>query len=82
MSSASESRTTKARETFLSQFPDEESKREHMRGLAKRSAASRVVLSGDEASALAAAYKHLREIAHRLPDPDSQPTTDGTDRAA
>jgi hypothetical protein len=67
--SPAQRRTLPAREAFARKFPSPEAKSEHFRAMAERANAGRIVLSGDEASALRDAYRLLRTIADRLPDP-------------
>ena len=62
-------RTLPARQALAAKFLSPEVKSEHFRALAERANAGRVVLSGDEAKALASAYALLAKIAERLPDP-------------
>ena len=59
--------TANGRAKFLERFPDDESRREHFRDLAQRSAAGRLTLSADEVSALGECYALLRKIAARHP---------------
>jgi hypothetical protein len=61
-------RTLKAREALASKFATPEQKTAHYRAMAERANAGRVVLSGNEATALRDAYRLLRTIADRLPD--------------
>ncbi len=65
--SPAQRRTLPAREAFARKFPSPEAKSEHFRAMAERANAGRVVLSGDEATALRDAYRLLRTIADRLP---------------
>ena len=62
--------TAAARARFLDGFPDPAARSEHFRELGRLAAERRVVLSGDEASALSQAYRLLSDIAARLPRPD------------
>lgn len=80
-----EQRTRRAREAFDAKFSTPEEKSEYFRSIGRQESERRrggVVLSADEAATLVSVYRQLREIAQRLPDPDSQAKTDGTDRAA
>ena len=61
--SPQQKRTERGRSTFLDRFATPEEKTEYFRALGKRSAEGRVVLSGDEAAALATAYRLLGTIA-------------------
>jgi hypothetical protein len=54
---------------LASKFPTPEAKREFYREIGERGNAGRVVLRADEAAALRDAYRLLRTIADRLPDP-------------
>jgi hypothetical protein len=58
-------RTLPARQALAQQFSSPEQKSEFYRSLGKRSAESRIVLSGDEAAALVDAYALLGRIAER-----------------
>jgi hypothetical protein len=66
--SPAQRRTLPAREAFERKFPSPEAKSEHFRAMAERANAGRVVLSGNEATALRDAYRLPRTIADRLPD--------------
>ena len=57
--------TASGRRAFLESFPSSEDRSEHFRDMARRSAESRVVLSGEEAAALSGAYRLLSRIAAR-----------------
>ncbi len=61
-------RTLKAREALAATFPTTEAKAEYYRDLAEREAARRrggIVLSAEEASALAHAFDLIRSVAER-----------------
>ena len=58
-------RTLAAREAFASKFETSEQSIKHYRDMAEKANAGRVVLSGDEASALVDAYALLGRIAER-----------------
>ena len=58
--------TLPGRRALAEQFPTLEARTEHYRALGRRSAERRLVLSGDEASALADAYSLLGRIAERV----------------
>jgi hypothetical protein len=58
-------RTLPARQALAAQFASPEAKTEYYQELARRSHERRLVLSGDEAAALLAAYTLLRQIAER-----------------
>ena len=58
--------TLAGRRALAEQFPTPEARTEHYRALGRRSAERRVVLSGDEATALADAYSLLGRIAERV----------------
>jgi hypothetical protein len=58
-------RTLKAREALARKFATPEQKTEHYRAMAEKANAGRVVLSGDEATALRDAYRLLASIAAR-----------------
>ncbi len=61
-------RTLKARETLAAKFATPEEKSAHYRELAEREATRRrggIVLSAEEASALAHAYDIMRSVAER-----------------
>ena len=58
-------RTLPAREALAGKFRNPEAKSEYYRALAAKANARRVVLSGDEADALAGAYRLLGEIVGR-----------------
>ena len=62
---ARQRQTLPGRRALADQFPTPEARTEHYRALARRSADRRVVLSGDEAAALADAYSLLGRIAER-----------------
>jgi hypothetical protein len=64
--SSGQYQTKRAREAFAAQFPTPESKTEFYRELGRKSAAGRIVLSGEEAAALADAYALLGRIAERV----------------
>jgi hypothetical protein len=66
--SPAQRRTLPAREAFARKFSSPEARSEHFRALAEKANAGRVVLSGDEAAALSAAYRLLSTIADRLPE--------------
>ena len=57
--------TLAARQALAARFPTPEERTEHYRALGRRSAEQRVVLSGDEATALADAYALLARIVER-----------------
>ena len=63
--------THAARQAFAGKFSTPEARSEYFRELSRKSAARRVVLTGDEVEALAKAYALLRGIAERasLPAP-------------
>lgn len=58
-------RTHKATEAFNARFNSPQEKSDYFRGLAQRSAASRLTLSAEERTALTSAYKLLATIAAR-----------------
>jgi hypothetical protein len=62
---ARQRQTANARAAFVERFPTEQDKSAHFRELAKRSHASRVVLSGDDAESLRSAYALLQRIFER-----------------
>lgn len=66
---ARQRQTLNGRLALADRFPTPEARTQHYRELGRRSAERRVVLSGDEAAALRAAYRLLGEIAARIPDP-------------
>jgi hypothetical protein len=57
--------TANGRRALLDKLATTEDRSEHFRDLARRSAGSRRVLSGDEAAALDAAYALLGKVAAR-----------------
>jgi hypothetical protein len=63
---AGQRRTARARETFAQSFSTPEARSEHYRQMAEKANAGRVVLSVDEATALADAYGLLGRIAERV----------------
>jgi hypothetical protein len=63
--SSGQRRTAAARRALAERFPDAESKSEHYRDLGRKAAAERIVLSGEDADALRAAYALLDRIARR-----------------
>jgi hypothetical protein len=58
-------RTLPARQALAGKFASPEEKTAYFRNLAQRSHERRLVLSGDDAAALLAAYTLLRQIAER-----------------
>ena len=70
--------TQAARQALAECFPTPEAKSEHYRRLGRRSAERRVVLSGDEAAALADAYELLGRIAARARPAQSPPDKEVT----
>jgi hypothetical protein len=58
-------RTLPARQALEAKFSSTEEKTEYYRDLARRSHERRLVLSGDDATAVLAAYSLLRQIAER-----------------
>ena len=67
--SANQRRTKPAREALAAKFATPEEKREYYREIGERGRAGRVVLSAEQAAALAEAYALLSKIADRLPTP-------------
>ncbi len=63
--SPQQKRTERGRSTFLDRFATPEERTEYFRALGKRSAEGRIMLSRDEAAALATAYRLLGTIAAR-----------------
>jgi type VI protein secretion system component VasF len=59
-------RTLPAREALARKFSNPEEKSAHYRAMATRANAGRIVLSGEEAAALADAYGLLGRIAERV----------------
>ena len=59
--------TANGRAKFLERFPDDESRREHFRDLAQRSAAGRLTLPVEDVHALAECYRLLNRIHSRHP---------------
>jgi hypothetical protein len=68
---ARQRQTLAARRTFADRFTTAEEKTEHYRVLGRKSAVHRVVLSGQEASALAEAYALLARIVARTQKPSN-----------
>ena len=66
-------RTLPARQALEAKFASTAEKSEYFRGLARRSHGRRLVLSGDEAAGLLAAYALLRSIAERVQFPTDSP---------
>ena len=62
-------RTLPARRALAAKFATAEERSQHYRAMAERANAGRVVLSAEQAAALAEAYTVLRTVADRLPDP-------------
>ncbi len=60
-------RTLPARRAFAARFRTPEEQSVYFRDLAERSHAGRVTLSGEEAEAVAAAYRLLASVASKLP---------------
>ena len=74
-------RTLPARQALAAKFASTAEKTEYFRELAQRSHERRLVLSGDDAAALLAAYTLLRQIAERdqaTTGPPSNPHDDAT----
>jgi hypothetical protein len=76
-------RTLPARQALTAKFASTAEKTEYFRDLARRSHERRLVLSGDEAEAVVAAYTLLRQIAERAqsttgPPSNAQECTFGT----
>jgi hypothetical protein len=67
-------RTLPARKALARKFTTPEQKTEHYRAMAEKANAGRVVLRAGEAEALRDAYRLLRTIADRLPDPSESTT--------
>jgi hypothetical protein len=72
--SPAQRRTLPAREALAQKFPSLEAKSEFYREIGERGNAGRVVLRAEEAAALKDAYRLLRTIADRLPDPSESAT--------
>ena len=70
--------TLNGRQALAEQFPSPEARAQHYRALGRRSAERRVVLSGDEATALAAAYSLLGRVAERVQSKTSAETQEST----
>jgi hypothetical protein len=67
-------RTLPARQALAGKFASPEEKTAYFRNLAQRSHERRLVLSGDDAAVLLAAYTLLRQIAERAQSTTGPPT--------
>ncbi len=76
---ARQRQTQAARHALAERFSSPEERSEHYRALGRLSAERRLVLSGDEASALADAYALLARIVARTESKANQPHIDSSE---